>query len=255
MNQIPLGPTGRETTRLGYGCSRLMGSIGRKESVALLESAYDAGIRHFDVAPAYGAGQAEVCVGEFLTRHRADVTVATKYGVPVHDHPGLKLTLRRLAMPLIERVPGLKQRLQRAQLPAAGPGTPGPREFLPFVPELIRASIENSLRLLKTDRIDLFLLHEVVAADLADDGILRLLEDFQTAGAIGVFGCASGYDRIVALTQLRPAYCQIAAAPVVRARPAAAARPLPHPAPFAVGALHRTALRPARRQTPRQALV
>ena len=208
MNQIPLGLTGRQTTRLGYGCSRLMGSIGRRESAALLEAAYDAGIRHFDVAPAYGVGQAEVCVGDFLTRHRAEVTIATKYGVPVHDHPGLKLTLRRLVMPFIDRVPRLKQRLQRAQLSTAA-SAPGPREFLPFTPALIRASVENSLRLLKTDRIDLFLLHEVIAEDLADDHILRLLEDYVTAGTIGAFGCASGYDCIVPLTELRPQYCSV----------------------------------------------
>ena len=59
-----------------------MGSISRRESLRLLEAAFDAGIRHFDVAPMYGYGEAEGCLGEFLQRHRADVTVTTKYGIP-----------------------------------------------------------------------------------------------------------------------------------------------------------------------------
>ena len=39
-------------------------------SLRLLEAAYDAGIRHFDVAPMYGYGEAESCLGEFRARHQ-----------------------------------------------------------------------------------------------------------------------------------------------------------------------------------------
>ena len=88
MERIDLATTGRTTTRLGYGCSSLMGALGRKESLGLLEAAFDAGVRHFDVAPLYGFGQAESCVGEFLSRHKAEVTVTTKYGIPPAKNPG-----------------------------------------------------------------------------------------------------------------------------------------------------------------------
>ena len=54
MEQLDLAGTGRLTTRLGFGCSNLMGSMSRKESIALLDAAWDAGIRHIDVAPFYG---------------------------------------------------------------------------------------------------------------------------------------------------------------------------------------------------------
>ena len=66
MDTINLGTTGKTTTRLGYGCSSLMGGMSHKESLAALEAAFDVGIRHFDVAPMYGYGQAEGCLGEFL---------------------------------------------------------------------------------------------------------------------------------------------------------------------------------------------
>ena len=81
MEQIRLASSGRETTRLGYGCSSIMGALGRRQSLRLLEAAYDAGIRHFDVAPMYGYGEAESCLGEFLQRHPGQLTVTTKYGI------------------------------------------------------------------------------------------------------------------------------------------------------------------------------
>jgi D-threo-aldose 1-dehydrogenase len=208
METIALGASGRQTSRLGYGCSRLMGSVGRRESLALLEAAFDAGVRHFDVAPAYGHGDAESCVGEFLARHRDQITVATKYGVPIHEQGGLKFMLRKAAQPLFAAIPGLKRTLQQV---AAAPASaaPGPRESLPFTTDLARASIEKSLVDLKTDRIDMFLLHEVEASDLTDPGLLRLLEDFVSSGKIGAFGSASGWEKISALVQQHPRYCGV----------------------------------------------
>jgi aryl-alcohol dehydrogenase-like predicted oxidoreductase len=69
MQTVALGTTGRSTTRLGFGCSSVMGSLNRRDSLRMLASAFDAGIRHFDVAPMYGYGEAEVCLGEFLKHH------------------------------------------------------------------------------------------------------------------------------------------------------------------------------------------
>ena len=102
---------GRTTTRLGFGCSSLMGAMGRRASLAILEAAYDAGIRHFDVAPMYGYGEAESCLGEFLQRHRNQVTVTTKYGIPPGKKSSLIYAARRVAGPIIKTLPNLKHRL------------------------------------------------------------------------------------------------------------------------------------------------
>lgn len=50
----------------------------------LLDAAYDAGIRHFDVAPLYGQGEAAALFGEFPRGRRDKVTVTTKFGI---SHP------------------------------------------------------------------------------------------------------------------------------------------------------------------------
>ena len=59
---------------IGFGCSSLT-SVGRKKALRLLESAFDVGIRHFDVARYYGYGEAEGILGTFIKSRRAQVTV------------------------------------------------------------------------------------------------------------------------------------------------------------------------------------
>ena len=203
MEQIALGNSGRLTTRLGFGCSSLMGAMGRRGSLAMLESAFDAGVRHFDVAPIYGYGEAEGCLGEFLLRHRIEVTVTTKYGIP----PAKKSTLlglgRRVAGPILQHVPGLKQRLASVANAVARND-----EKASFTPEQARESLDRSLAALRTDHIDVWLLHEVEAANLQDDRLLRFLEGEVEKGTIGTFGIGSGGDKVVELLSQRPAYCR-----------------------------------------------
>ena len=205
MDSLNLANTGRRTSRLGYGCSSLMGATGRRASLALLETAFDASIRHFDVAPMYGYGAAEGCLGEFVERHRGEVTVATKYGIPPAANQGLLGVARRVAGPVVKLLPGLKRRLARAADSVAA--APEPRAA--FTAAEAKVSLERSLRELRTERIDLWLLHEVEAQDLVEDGLLRLLEDAVASGTIGSFGAGSAAGKIPALLAQRPRYCRV----------------------------------------------
>jgi len=204
METIDLGTTGRTTTRLGYGCSSLMGALDRKQSLALLEAAFDAGVRHFDVAPLYGFGQAESCLGEFLGRHRGVVTVTTKYGIPPAKNSGLIGLARTFARPVVKALPGFKQRLSLVAGKALANG-----HKASFTAAQAKQSLERSLAELRTERIDVWLLHEVTADDLRDDeGLLRLLEDSVAAGTIGTFGVGSERGKIVTLAQKRAKFCR-----------------------------------------------
>lgn len=203
MEQITLGTSGRQTTRLGFGCSSLMGATGRRESLRLLEAAYDAGIRHFDVAPMYGYGEAESCLGEFLQRHRGQVTVTTKYGIPRAKNSVLIKAGRRLAAPVIKRLPGLKRRIAKAANAATRND-----ERPSFTAAQAKTSLDRSLAALGTDHIHLWLLHEVTASDLEDDNLLHLLEDLVQQGIIGTFGIGSSVNKIPGLLAERFAYCR-----------------------------------------------
>ena len=159
-----------------------MGIPDRKESLALLEAAYDSGMRHFDVAPMYGDGAAEGCVGEFLARHKSELTVTTKYGIPPARHP-----LFRLA----RRAGQLTGAQPRARFSVAG----------------AEASLHHSLKELRRDRIDLWLLHEAEASHLGGDELLRFLEKSAAAGKIGAFGVGSSAAKVHKLLAQSPAYC------------------------------------------------
>ena len=54
-----LNRTGVVTSAIGFGCAGLFRIPHRKARKAMLDAAYDAGIRHFDTAPMYGLGLAE----------------------------------------------------------------------------------------------------------------------------------------------------------------------------------------------------
>jgi D-threo-aldose 1-dehydrogenase len=202
MQTLPLADTGRTTTRLGFGCSNLMGATSRRNSLRLLEAAYDAGIRHFDVAPRYGYGEAESCLGEFLQRHRGKITIATKYGTLPPKKNALISLGRSIARPIVKHLPTLKHRLAKtADAATRNPNRPT------FTAAEAQASLHHSLTALRTDHIDLWLLHEASASDLTDDSLLQFLQSEVKKGTIGSFGMGSSADKIPALLAERPAYC------------------------------------------------
>jgi aryl-alcohol dehydrogenase-like predicted oxidoreductase len=203
MQTIPLADTNRQTTRLGFGCGSLMGATNRRDSLKLLEIAYDAGIRHFDVAPMYGYGEAEACLGEFLQHHRGQITVTTKYGIAPPKKSAIIKLGRSLAGPILKQLPSLKQSLAHAAKAATHkPERPA------FTAAQAKASLDRSLTALRAEHIDLWLLHEATAADLQDDTLLALLQSEQQKGTIGAFGIGSSADKIPALLASHPAYCR-----------------------------------------------
>jgi Predicted oxidoreductases (related to aryl-alcohol dehydrogenases) len=170
----------------------------------LLEAAFDAGIRHFDTAPLYGLGSAERCFGEFLARHKAQVTIATKYGLlPPRMGKATRL-VRGLARPLLTVAPGLKERLMRSKSSSTA------AEIVPeYSVEAARTSLENSLRELRTDHIPLWLLHEATAESLQDEGLLRFLEDSVKLGKIGAFGVGGAAAKMPEIYAKCRAFCPV----------------------------------------------
>jgi len=205
LPQIALAETGRMTTRLGFGCSGLMGGLSERESLRLLDAAYDAGIRHFDVAPSYGYGQAEGCLGKFLRGKREHVTVTTKYGILAPRHASALDWLRRSVRPavhlLARGVPSIRQRAARVAASWKSSAT--------FSVAEAEASLLQSLRALGTEAVDVWLLHEASAADLADPALLDFLQEQVRQGRIGTFGVGSDVEKIPALWQERRPYCRV----------------------------------------------
>ncbi len=205
MQTISLGPSGRTTTRLGFGCSSVMGVMNRRDSLRMLDAAWDAGIRHYDVAPSYGFGEAEGCLGEFLRRHAGEATVTTKFGIPPAEASSFWSAARQLARPMIKAMPGLKAKLKGAASAAGGAKPARPA----FDAASAKASLDRSLAALKVERLDVFLLHEAEAGDLTHQDLHLFLEVQQATGKIGAFGVGSEAGKIPPLEHVRPEYCPV----------------------------------------------
>jgi D-threo-aldose 1-dehydrogenase len=93
MKRNRIGATQVEVTRIAFGCSGL-GNLYRRiadaEPRAVLERAWDRGIRYFDTAPHYGRGLSEARLGQFLQgRNRSDYAISTKVGRLLSPGPAL----------------------------------------------------------------------------------------------------------------------------------------------------------------------
>lgn len=177
---------------VGFGCAPIGSRIGERQARELLSVAFDHGIRHVDVAPSYGRGFAEDILGRFLTGRREKVRIATKFGIepaPRHAHTPFLLALGRLVQ---RSLPRLRQRVSAQAAPA---------RLERVAPDVMRRSVERSLRALSTDHIDTLLFHDCsTAAALADD-LRAALVDMVTAGKVGRVGLAT--DALIAAEIMR----------------------------------------------------
>jgi diketogulonate reductase-like aldo/keto reductase len=153
----------------------------------LLDSAWDAGIRHFDTARVYGTGDAESVLGEFAKSRRTELTIATKFGIrPIAAGPGGKAA-KDTARKLLRRSARLRE-LARTISRRTGQGGR-------FTSAEALDSFETSLRELDTDYVDLLLLHDCAPADWAGPELRDALAGLVEAGRIRWFGTATDHAR------------------------------------------------------------
>lgn len=188
MHRVRLPGTSIETSSLGFGCVSLTAHDSLPRALRILETALDAGITHFDTARLYGAGQSESILGRFLEGKRDRVTVATKFGL----QPSAAMTRGRRLVSLarwLAHRSGVVRRLARR-------ATAGSVQQGLFDPASAAASLEVSLRELRTDYVDLLLLHECTLADAAREDLIAFLSDQVARGRVRAFGLASPVVKI-----------------------------------------------------------
>jgi aryl-alcohol dehydrogenase-like predicted oxidoreductase len=167
--------------RLGFGCGLLSLRQDATPSIRLIQMAVDTGITWFDTARLYCEGRAEGVLGAALAGKRDKVTIISKMGILPPDRSLSKRIARRMALTM-RMAPPLKTLVAEPVMPNI--------RFGVFDIKSLRASVETSLRELRTDYLDGLLLHECSPADMRSGDILAFAEELARAGKIRSFGIA-----------------------------------------------------------------
>ena len=151
MEKRKVGNNDLEVSALGLGCMGMSYAYGqvqdKREMIKLIDEAVKLGVTFFDTAEMYGPFTNEELVGEALAPYRDEVVIATKFG--------------------IKRVEGSLIQDSR--------------------PEVIKNSIEGSLKRLKTDYVDLYYQHRV-DPHVSIEEVAETIKDLMKEGKIKHWG-------------------------------------------------------------------
>jgi aryl-alcohol dehydrogenase-like predicted oxidoreductase len=146
-----LGLSGLRVSAIGLGCNNFGGRIDEAATRAVIHKALDLGITLFDTADVYGErGGSEAVMGRILGDDRKRIVLATKFASPMDDSGALQ---------------------------------GGSRHY-------IMQAVEDSLRRLKTDWIDLYQMHRTDPRTPIEE-TLRALDDLVRQGKVRYIGCSN----------------------------------------------------------------
>ena len=146
-----LGQSGLRVSSIGLGCNNFGGRIDEAATKLVIHKALDLGITLFDTADVYGErGGSEAVMGRILGDDRKRIVLATKFAAPMDD---------------------------------SGEKVGGSRQY-------IMAAVEDSLRRLKTDWIDLYQMHRTDPRTPIEE-TLRALDDLIRQGKVRYIGCSN----------------------------------------------------------------
>lgn len=165
MQQRPIGGTGIAASAVGLGTwaigGWMWGGTDESESIAAIRAGLDEGITLIDTAPAYGMGRAEQIVGKAIAGRRTEVVLATKCGLVWHTQRG-GFFFEQAGKP-VHRYLGA---------------------------DSIAYELEQSLRRLGTDYIDIYITHwQDPTTPIAET--MEALEALKRAGKIRAIGASN----------------------------------------------------------------
>lgn len=154
MNYRKLGKTGLRVSVAGIGTWQYCGDWGKTftagEVQTILEHGREAGVSLLDTAECYGDHVSERLVGEALGSRRGDWVISTKFGHGYHPENGVKFS----------------------DFSAAG----------------VQKQLEESLRALRTDHVDIYLFHSGDNQALDNPELWTMLDKQKQAGKISHYG-------------------------------------------------------------------
>ena len=168
---------------LGFGCAALLGRASRSESLTALSTAFDFGITFYDTARSYGYGGSEGLLGEFFAGRRDQVVLCTKFGILPASQGGWKQKIKPLARAVVKAIPALRK---AAQAQAASQFVGGQFDLA-----TLKSSFETSLRELRTDYVDMLILHAAPETVLEQDDLLEAIGRLVESGKVRMAGISA----------------------------------------------------------------
>lgn len=166
MKYRTLGSTGLEVSVVGVGSWQFGGEWGRNysdaDAKAVIDTARDVGINLIDTAECYGDHLSEELVGKSIKGNRQSWIIATKFGHKFHD--------------LFKRT-------------------------IHYQPDEVQNQLEDSLKSLQTDYIDLYQFHSAGDEEFDTDGLWEMLQKQVDAGKIRHLGISIGANTNIYQTE------------------------------------------------------
>jgi len=150
MKYRNMGRTGLKVSEVCLGTMTFGHGTDESEAIAMVDLSFDGGINFFDTADGYSMGESEVILGKALKGRRKEAVIATKFFNPM----------------------------------GPGPNDSGMSRVH------IMQSIEDSLRRLQTDYVDLFYIHHVEEQTPLEE-MLRALDDLVHQGKVRYTACSN----------------------------------------------------------------
>lgn len=164
MKQRELGHSGISVSEIGFGVWTITagwwGSFTEDDAIALLRRAADLGVTFFDTGDTYGDGAGETILATAFAGRRQDIVIGTKFGYDWYNDRTDR--------------PGHRERSQN------------------YTPEFMRFALEQSLKRLGTDVIDLYQLHNPRMDAILRDDLFAELDRLRDEGKIRHYGAALG---------------------------------------------------------------
>jgi aryl-alcohol dehydrogenase-like predicted oxidoreductase len=152
MRKRTLGNSGLEVSSIGLGCMGMSYGYGppsdKKEMISVIRDAVERGVTFFDTAEVYGPYTNEELVGEALLPFRNQVVIATKFGFDIQNGKQVGMNSR---------------------------------------PEQIKKAVEDSLKRLRVEAIDLYYQHRV-DPDVPIEEVAGAVKDLIQEGKVKHWG-------------------------------------------------------------------
>lgn len=166
MKYRKLGSTDLHLSAVGFGVwtvsTSWWGITDDQQGIDLLRQAYELGVTFFDTADTYGNGKGETILAEALGHVRDKIVIGTKFGYDFYNYG--------------------RERTGHKELPQD------------FSPAFVRRALEESLRRLGTDYIDIYQLHNPRVPTVQSDELFDTLEELKRQGKVRHYAAALGPD-------------------------------------------------------------